>query len=127
MKNLIAVACGGAIGSVLRYAVAGALHGTHFALATLIVNVVGCFLLGALVSDGVVTNERLAFLAHPALTVGLLGGLTTFSTFGFQTMLYVEQRHFSMAALNVVSNVALGLLAVWAGMALSRHFGPAVL
>ncbi len=123
MNHFIAVACGGALGAVCRYSVGLALVGTRFAYATLIVNVFGCFVLGMLVYDGMTGNGRLAVLAHPAVTVGFLGALTTFSTFGFQTIRFVEQGELRLAVINVVSNVVLGLLAAAAGMALSRMLG----
>jgi CrcB protein len=100
-----------------------ALVGTRFAFATLIVNVLGCFVLGMLVHDGVTGNGRLALLAHPGVTVGFLGALTTFSTFGFQTIRFLEQGELRLAVINVVSNVVLGLLGAAGGMALSRMLG----
>lgn len=120
MTKLLAIAIGGALGALCRHGVGMALLGTRFAYATLVVNVAGCFVLGALVHDGFASNGRLAMLSHPAVTVGFLGALTTFSTFGLQTVLYLEQREWGLAAANVLSNLVIGLAATAAGVALAR-------
>ncbi|TWT74477.1 putative fluoride ion transporter CrcB [Posidoniimonas polymericola] len=127
MTQLLAIAIGGALGALCRHGVALALVGTRFAYATLLVNVAGCFVLGALVHNGLAGDGRLKMLAHPAVTVGYLGALTTFSTFSFQTIVFLEERAWLLAAINVAANLVLGLLATVAGMALSRALAaPAV-
>lgn len=120
MNHLLAVACGGALGAICRYSVGLALIGTRFGYATLIVNVVGCFVIGALVQDGLAGHGRLVLLSHPGVKVGFLGALTTFSTFGFETVRFMEQGEWRLAAINVLSNVLLGITAVVAGGSLSR-------
>lgn len=120
------IALGGAFGSVMRYLVAGwgqRLVDGAFPLGTLMVNIVGCLFIGVL---------NVAFtgpvLIRPeyrmALTVGILGGFTTFSTFGWETFSLANDREFIRAAVNVVLSVGLGLAAVWAGARLAeRWFG----
>lgn len=119
MEKMLAVALGGAIGSVCRYGVSLALAGSP--LATLIVNTVGCLLIGALLHESVAGHARLALLAHPGVTVGLLGGLTTFSTFGYQTVAYAEAGQWGACVMNMMGNVTLGVAAVTLGALLARH------
>ena len=99
--------------------------GDRFAFATLAVNVLGCFLLAALVHVSTVT----AFVSSDlriGLAVGFLGAFTTFSTFGYETMKYVEDGVWLLAAGNVAANLVLGLAAVWGGFAVARYvFGGA--
>jgi CrcB protein len=114
---------GGAVGTGLRYGVGLMSHrlwGSDFPYGTLLVNLVGCFLIG-LVATAFASGES-AFREHIrlAVVVGLFGGFTTFSSFGFETWTLFEQGHFSRAALYVsVSNIV-GFLAVWGGWRLSQ-------
>ncbi len=121
--NLIAIAGGGALGALLRYGVANGLHallGRGFPYGTLAVNLVGSFLMGLLF---VLLNERLVVAPEwrGFLLVGLLGALTTFSTFSIETLLLIQQADYAKALLNVVSNLLLCLVAVWAGLMLGRQ------
>lgn len=143
MQNLIFVAIGGGIGASLRYGVgiaAGRLLGAAFPWGTLLVNLAGCFVMGlvgqwlldlepqlaaALARSGV-SDPSTADLAARAATVrhliaiGFLGGLTTFSTFSWDTLRALESGRLSIALLNVAANVCLCLVAVWAGASLLR-------
>jgi CrcB protein len=112
-RDALLVALGGSIGSVGRYFAVSAFtcYAPGFPLGTLAVNVVGCFLMGVL---GGWTEDR---SLRAALGVGVLGGFTTFSAFGGDT-LALAQSSFRLAALNVAANVGLGLAAVWAGRSL---------
>ena len=124
--QLTAIACGGALGALSRYGVSSwAFHqfGNAFPYGTLIVNVVGCFLLGVL-SQVSTHSSPLPYAVRAALTVGFLGALTTFSTFGYETFAQLEQRQPGMALLNVGANLALGLLTVWLGILLIRLLIP---
>jgi CrcB protein len=112
------VFAGAGVGGVLRY-LAGTLiterFPVRFPLGTFAVNVTGCFAIGVAVT---LLVERWA--VHPYwrlfLTVGVLGGYTTFSTFGYDTWILVRARAPLMAAGYVVSSVVAGLLAVMAGV-----------
>ncbi len=122
MRAIVGVGLAGAVGALSRYGLDGLISerfpGT-FPLGTFVVNITGSFLLGLLF---VMLTERIA--ASPALrtslTIGLLGAFTTFSTFSFETLRLIEDGALGVAALNVVSTLALGLLAVWGGMAVGR-------
>lgn len=126
MQTWITIAIGGACGAVSRYGVGLACQqvlGDRFGYGTLLVNVVGCFLLGLLMHFGVALPEKWPHLAHPGITVGLLGGLTTFSTFGFQTIQHFESGEVRLGLINIAANVLLGCLAaalgLWAARALA--------
>ena len=118
-----AIGIGGALGAMTRYGVGLAcarVWGDRFGYGTLLVNVVGCFVLGILMHEAWATGERLSPHTHVGLTVGLLGGLTTFSTFGYQTVRHFESGEPWLMLLNVLTNVVLGLLAAAAGLALAK-------
>lgn len=116
----LAIAAGGALGSVARHGINVLIHGRwpmmRFPLATLIVNVLGCLIIGLLA--GLVMSERivLRFSWREFLFVGILGGFTTFSTFGLDTVTLVRGHSTNAALLNVGAQVVLGLLAVRLGM-----------
>lgn len=127
--RLLAIATGGALGAVTRYGVGvacAAAWGSRFAYGTLLVNVVGCFVLGVCMHEAWLAPDRSASHWHAGLTVGLLGGLTTFSTFGYQTIRHVDAGEPLLAILNVGLNVTLGLLAAVAGLLLARVLWPTV-
>jgi len=92
--------------------------GERFPHGTLIVNVVGCLLLGFLLSVG---DAHLGREARVALGTGFLGSFTTFSTFGVETVRLVERGDWGAALLNVGLNVVVGLACAGVGMALARR------
>jgi len=122
MLKVIVVAIGGSIGAAARYIVstwAAERFGSDFPYGTLIVNVVGCFIIGAfmvLVTERVIANPYLRLL----VAVGFLGGLTTFSSFGYETLKLVEDAQFQWAAYNILGNFILGFFATWLGMTVAR-------
>jgi CrcB protein len=118
MSAWIAVAVGGALGSVARHGVNRWVHHEwplfRFPAATLVVNVVGCALIGILAA--LVATERLPMRAswRQFVFVGILGGFTTFSTFGLDTMTLVRSGAMSDALLNIALHVVIGLGMVYA-------------
>ncbi|MBI3789389.1 MAG: fluoride efflux transporter CrcB [Gemmatimonadetes bacterium] len=116
----VAIAVGGALGSVLRHGVGLLVQRgiPGFPWGTFVINVTGSFLLGflarALGGDDVHPSLR------AALTIGLCGGYTTFSTFSFETMRLAADGLGARAATYVVASVLLSLAAVFAGTALAR-------
>jgi CrcB protein len=123
MLNVVLVGVGGAVGSMLRYGLSTWVMsgGRSFPYGTLAVNAIGCFAIGLILGlaerhDFVNTHTRLL------LTTGLLGGFTTFSAFGFETFALLRDERIAAAVANVTLQVALGLLAVWAGHQLSKAF-----
>ena len=117
------VAVGSAAGGVLRYGLAGLVQRTSggFPIGTLAVNVVGCLLIGlsagAFAGPHVIREEY-----RLALTVGLLGGFTTFSTFGLETFQLANHGQMRFAAFNLLLSNGLGLIAVWLGYRLAEKW-----
>lgn len=115
--NILAVAVAGGLGAVARYGLGSFIQRyfpSGFPGGTLVVNIIGCFLLGLIASVGLEKfpnpNIRLAVI------VGLLGSFTTFSTFGFDTVSLMRDGHEFKALLNILLSVGLGLMAAWLGM-----------
>jgi len=113
---------GAGIGGALRHGVnvaAARSFGYGFPTGTLIVNVIGSFLMGLLAGylllrPGINQHMRLF------LTTGILGGFTTFSAFSLDTALLIEQHAYWLAAAYVMGSVAASILALFAGMSLVR-------
>jgi CrcB protein len=122
MTNILLVGVGGFIGSVMRYLASGyvqqATKSVDFPYGTLAVNVIGCFVIGFLSQlaegRGVLTSESRLFVF-----TGILGGFTTFSSFGNETMNLVRDSQMMNAFANVGANVVIGLFAVWLGRTVS--------
>jgi CrcB protein len=118
MASWIAVALGGALGSVARHGVnhlaPGRWSGGRFPIGTAFVNLAGCLIIGLLA--GLLASNRLALRSHARefVLTGLLGGFTTFSTFGLDTFVLARGEP-GAAALNVALQVVGGLAAVWVG------------
>lgn len=118
---LLVVAAGGSLGAGARWAIAEALPRSAGSLpwATFLVNVTGCFALGALmvfVIDVVQSSRHL----RPFVGVGLLGGYTTFSTYALEARDLLVAHHQAVAASYLAGSVAAGLLAVWLGVVTAR-------
>lgn len=125
MSKYVCIAAGGAAGSLLRYLLSGWVQRsvqansmgaglTLFPWGTLAVNALGCLLLGALAAaftGPVLIREEY----RVGLTIGVLGGFTTFSTFSLETFYLVEDRQYPLALANLGVSVGLGYLAVWIG------------
>ena len=126
MKAVLLVALGGAIGSVARYKLSGfVLHHTvdwRFPAGTFTVNVLGCLAAGVLAGLAE-KHDMLSPDARVLLFTGLLGGFTTFSAFGLETMHLLKRGDLAIAAANVVLSVLAGLAALWIGLAAvpARH------
>lgn len=116
MQILLVIAFGGGLGAVARYALGGWVHGwagSSFPWGTLVVNVVGSFVLGLglRVLEGVAAGpEWRAFLA-----IGVAGGFTTFSTFGYEALGLLQGGRTGAAFGYVLGSVVLGVVAVFAG------------
>lgn len=116
MNRLILIFVGGGIGSVLRYLTQGLVQrlSGSFPLGTMAVNLIGCLAIGFL--GGLFFGPRPIPADYRfALLTGLLGGYTTFSAFGWETLQLTDDRQFLYAGLNIILSVGLGLLAVWLG------------
>jgi len=121
--NILLVGIGGLIGSIFRFLTItiffNFLNYPTFPYGTLIVNVFGCFVIG-LLSSLAETREAFTPALRTFLFIGVLGGFTTFSSFGYETFNLLRSASFFPAAMNIVLQVFVGLGAVWAGFTLSR-------
>ncbi len=110
--KLLGIAIGGGLGALARYGLSGLVQGHRagFPWGTFAVNAVGCFLIGALF-------ERLSADARAFVVVGVLGGFTTFSAFGHETVELLRGGQLNLALANVAMNVAVGIGAVVLGRA----------
>lgn len=118
----VLVVFGGGIGSLLRYIIAGwgqRLVNGSFPLGTLTVNVIGCLLIGFLnyiFSGPVLIRQEYRI----GLTVGILGGFTTFSTFGYETFALANDGQGLRAMMNMLLSITLGFAAVMIGYRLAQ-------
>lgn len=122
MLRTLLIGIAGLAGTLLRYWLSGFVarrYGETFPVGTMVVNVLGCFIAGAIFN---LTEER--FLVNPTLRtvilIGLLGGFTTFSSYGLQTFTLLRDGEFGLATLNIVVSNTLGLFMVWAGYGLVK-------
>ena len=123
MSQLIAIALGGACGSMLRFLVSTGIYqwlGRAFPYGTLTVNIVGSFLIGLMAEALLLQRVTMTLEFRAAILVGFLGGFTTFSSFSLETLYLLEQGNFSKAAVNVLVSVSACLLAVWLGLLSGR-------
>ena len=119
MSHLLVVAAGGACGAVLRFLVVGlaTLPGMSFPFGTLLVNVIGSFLLGLLAGYWMVAGQPLPSV-RLFFQTGLLGAFTTFSAFSLDTLTLWQNGQVLAAFLNALLNLLLCLLACGAGLAI---------
>jgi fluoride exporter len=123
VANFFVVFLGGGLGAAARYWLSGTIarsSGSGFPFGTVTVNVIGCFVIGLLMAS---FEER--FLVSPTLrlflTIGILGGFTTFSTFSFETIAMMKDAEFFYAALNITVSVVTCLTATYAGTVLGKY------
>ncbi len=122
MKEIFAIALAGALGTLSRYGLSGwsyRLLGERFAYGTLVVNVLGCLLLGMVMQIGL-TGDIIPQSWRTPIAIGFFGAFTTFSTFGYETIRYVEDGAWGLALLNIATNLVLCLAAVAIGLAVGR-------
>ena len=124
MWQVVAVGAGGAIGAIGRFAVNGWAQRQFPAFApagTLIVNVVGCLAIGIAMA---VAHERTWFTREwqAFFVTGVLGGLTTFSAFGLQTVELAVEHQLRTSLINIAANLIVGCGAVWLGLAATKTF-----
>jgi CrcB protein len=122
LNPYLLVACGGAAGSVARFAIAQAIDqrwASAFPVGTMAVNITGSFLIGLLA--GLLDHKG----AQQLLMVGVLGGYTTFSSFSLQSVRLVQDGRWDYAALYVLGSVALCLLGTFLGQGLATLVTPA--
>ena len=120
--DCLLVGAGGFVGAICRYGIAAAsksLWDSTFPVGTLIANVIGCFLIGMLIGSGAGESSKHARLLFG---VGFLGALTTFSTFGAESIGAMSDQQHGIAIGNILLNLGVGLPAVVVGMWLGKKF-----
>jgi len=124
VKQEVLVFVGGGIGATFRYWLQGAVYrfmGTEFPYGTLLVNVLGCFAIGLLMA---VFEER--FAVNPGLrlflTIGILGGFTTYSSFSYETVSMLREGSYLAGTANVVYTTLNCLGAAWIGGVIGKLF-----
>lgn len=123
MQQYLAIAAGGAVGALMRFAMSNWVYGVtgrDFPYGTLVVNVAGCLLMGILY---VLLLERVAgeVAWRAFLLIGMLGAFTTFSTFSIETLNLLENGAHLRALINVLASVSACLLATWLGVVAARQ------
>jgi CrcB protein len=122
MERLVWIAVGGAAGTAARYGIAlwaAQRFGSAFPFGTLIVNVAGCFGISLLMQ--LALGFGWSPTARAAIGIGFLGGLTTYSSFNYETMRLLEEGAAGVAALNAGLTLAGGLAAGWLGLVCARE------
>jgi CrcB protein len=126
MKEILFVALGGAFGSVCRYSLSSLVLAQtinwRFPLGTFLVNIIGCFVIG-LLSGLVIKHDYFSNEIRLLLITGVIGGFTTFSAFGLETVYLIRRDEFAVAGFYVASSVIFGLLILWLGFLLIPNKG----
>lgn len=121
MIHILYVGIGGFSGAILRYLISLRFTGAKFPFGTLIVNVMGGVLIGFIMEMSIRTNyisDNLKLF----LVTGLMGGLTTFSTFSFENVKFFDSGNYMLFGLNIFLNLTLSILGVFVGRTLCRQF-----
>ncbi len=119
-KDYILVALGGALGSVLRYAVGNwSKFLLSFPIGTLAVNTIGSFLIGML-AGAAATDGKMQISSQLFLATGLCGGFTTFSAFSLETIQLFQQGKTALALFYILTSILLGLIMSWGGYMLAK-------
>jgi len=126
LMNYLVIGLGGALGSMLRFGIGSLIDsnvqktGYIFPWGTIVVNITGCFVIGFIFT--ISTSEGRIFLSpltRNFITIGILGGYTTFSSFSWQTLVLAQSGQRWEAAANVLISVVLCLVGVWLGAMLA--------
>jgi fluoride exporter len=127
LMNYLVIGLGGALGSMLRFGVGTLIDtgvqktGYIFPWGTILVNITGCFIIGFIATISAAGEGRLFLspLTRNFITIGILGGYTTFSSFSLQTLTLMQSGQRWEALANVLLSVVLCLLGVWLGAMLA--------
>lgn len=121
--HIFYVALLGALGCLSRYFLSGWVYnifGRSFPYGTLTVNVIGSYIIG-LVMELSMRSELISPSLRIGITIGFLGGLTTFSTFSYETFRLLEDREFLVASINIFFSVLVCLFFTWTGIETARY------
>ena len=127
LANWLAVGVGGCVGAIARFQISQTLsvwsearYGRNWPFGTFAVNVLGCLMIGILMT--LVVEKSLSERVRLIWITGCFGSLTTFSAFGFETIMLVRDGRPMLGVANVAANLILGLAAVLIGISLARQF-----
>ncbi|TAK64492.1 fluoride efflux transporter CrcB [Methylobacter sp.] len=123
MNQIFAVALGGSFGAVVRFLVSSGISqwlGRGFPYGTLVVNVIGSFMLGLLTESLIQQRITVTFEYRAAILIGFIGAFTTFSTFSLETFYLLEQGNLTKALLNIFTSVTACIFAIWLGLLCGR-------
>lgn len=126
LKSILLISLGAVIGAVARYLLSEATlraFGDGFPYGTLLVNVIGCLVIGIL-GGGIPDMQETTKLL---LITGVLGALTTFSTFGWESLELMQNGKVGVALVNIGLNVVVSLVAVYGGYLIGQYFAPEVI
>lgn len=121
INRIFIVGLGGFFGAALRYVISGVMsrYFSGFPAGTLTVNIIGGFLIGLIMESSTVFLPVSADM-RIFLTTGVMGGLTTFSTFSYETISFITDGEYAMGALNAGLNLFLALFACYSGRAIAK-------
>lgn len=124
LLQILAVGAGGFLGAISRSIVSNQMYhwlGRDFVYGTLTINALGSFVLG-LLTMLLIDKFHLSIEWKAFFIVGFLGAFTTFSTFAFETVMYLQQGAIEKAVINIASNVFITILMVWIGISIGRYY-----
>ncbi|BCS52176.1 fluoride efflux transporter CrcB [Geobacter sp. SVR] len=122
MKTAVTIALFSVVGGLTRYHLSGWVYsqlGRVFPYGTFAVNIIGAYFIGLIMELGL-RSTAISDTLRIGLTVGLMGGLTTFSTFSYETFRLLEEGQFFVAFTNILASVAVCLLLTWLGIVTVR-------
>ena len=122
LLKFVYIGLGGFFGAIGRYSISKWVankYSSSFPYGTLVVNLIGSFLLGFLLTY-FLDKSTLRPIYRTAIATGFLGALTTFSTFGFETIVLFEEESYRLAFFNIFSNLILGLMLVFIGIKIAK-------
>ena len=128
MYTLLLVGIGGFIGAILRYVLGGWIQNSfvNFPVGTLVINTTGSFFIGLIMFlseyQGLFSEDTRIFL-----TIGILGGYTTLSTFGYESFRLLDDSKFALMTINVVATVLFSIMAVYLGKIVALSIGTYLL
>jgi CrcB protein len=128
LYTLLLVGLGGFIGAILRYVLGGWIQNNfvNFPVGTLVINTTGSFFIGLIMYlseyQGLFSDDTRIFL-----TIGIIGGYTTLSTFGYESFRLLDDSKFALMTINVVSTVLFSIMAVYLGKILALSIGSYLL
>ena len=114
LRSFLLVGLGGALGSMLRYGTGVLIGPRNFPLATLLINIIGSFIIGVVIAYST-RNESFAVNWKMFLATGICGGFTTFSALSFENLQLLQSGKYGLLVLYISASVLFGIGAVWTG------------